>query len=140
MLRLQPFEQKHLEQINLGYDMPQQAKDSFMRGTKVNGMTLFDEDTILGFGGVHILWKGVGECWLMLSTEGKLKPRTVAKYTLKLFDDIMSEDSLERIQASVAAADPKAIAFAKWLGFEVEGLMKKYGPEGGDYYRLARIR
>ena len=103
-------------------------------------VTLFDEDTILCFGGVHLLWKGVGECWIMLSNEGKLKPLTVAKYTIKLFDDIMSKDSLVRMQASVSASDPKAISFAKWLGFEVEGLMKKYGPDGNDYYRLARIR
>jgi len=25
------------------------------------------------------------------------------------------------------------------LGFENEGLMKKYGPDGSDYYRFARV-
>jgi len=25
------------------------------------------------------------------------------------------------------------------LGFENEGLMKKFGPDGSDYYRFARV-
>ena len=140
MLRIEAFRKEHLDQINLDYELSDETKSTFMPNGQVTGVTLFDEDTILCFGGVHLLWKGVGECWIMLSNEGRLKPLTVAKYTIKLFDDIMSKDSLIRMQASVSASDPKAISFAKWLGFEVEGLMRKYGPDGNDYYRLARIR
>jgi len=46
---------------------------------------------------------------------------------------------LWRIQASVSASDTKALRFASWLGFEDEGLMKKYGPDGSDYRRVARF-
>ena len=140
MPRLEPFKQEHLDQINLDYELSDETKKTFICNGELSGITLFDDKTILGFGGVHLLWRGVGESWIMLSTEGRKKPLTVAKYTFNLFDDIMARNSLERIQASVASDDPKAISFAKWLGFEVEGLMRKYGPDGNDYYRLARIR
>jgi len=31
------------------------------------------------------------------------------------------------------------LRFAKFLGFTNEGLMKHYGPDGSDYYRMAKI-
>ena len=57
-----------------------------------------------------------------------------------MFDVIETENELDRIQASVSADVPTAIRFAKWLGFENEGLMRQYGVDGGDYYRMARIK
>ena len=52
----------------------------------------------------------------------------------------MQDDaSLKRIQASVHTNDQQAIRYVEWLGFENEGLMKKYGPDGSDYYRFARV-
>jgi RimJ/RimL family protein N-acetyltransferase len=140
MPRLEVFKKHHLDQIDLGYNMPEEVKESFMRNGNPKGLTLFDNDLILGLGGIHPLWAGVGECWIMLSTYGRKKPLTVAKHSYLLFDDIMEGENLNRMQASVAVSDSKALSFAKWLGFEVEGLMRKYGPDGEDYYRLARIR
>jgi len=35
--------------------------------------------------------------------------------------------------------DPEAIRFARWMGFEDEGIMYKFGPDGSDYYRMARV-
>jgi RimJ/RimL family protein N-acetyltransferase len=35
--------------------------------------------------------------------------------------------------------DDRAYRFAEWLGFENEGIMRKYGVDGGDYYRMARV-
>jgi hypothetical protein len=34
----------------------------------------------------------------------------------------------------------QAIRFAEFLGFEKEGLMKKFGPEGSDYIVMGRIK
>jgi RimJ/RimL family protein N-acetyltransferase len=51
----------------------------------------------------------------------------------------MHEAQVQRVQASVHAEDGQAVRFARWLGFENEGLMKKYGPDGSDYYRMARV-
>ena len=31
------------------------------------------------------------------------------------------------------------LKFAKWLGLKEEGLMKKYGFDGSDHYRYARL-
>jgi RimJ/RimL family protein N-acetyltransferase len=52
---------------------------------------------------------------------------------------VQEDNDLQRIQASVHANDKQAIRYVEWLGFENEGLMKKFGPDGSDYYRFARV-
>ena len=40
----------------------------------------------------------------------------------------------------VLKADFKlGLRLATWCGLEVEGLKKKYGPDGSDYYQLGKI-
>ena len=56
-----------------------------------------------------------------------------------MFDHMQEEYKYQRIQASISVKDAKAKRFAEWLGFENEGIMKKYGPDGSDYYRYARV-
>jgi len=85
------------------------------------------------------MWQGVGEGWLIMSKYGYDIPKTVARYADEFFDVIMTEANLQRVQASVNALDPRSVRFARWLGFENEGLMRKYGPDGTDYYRMARV-
>ena len=34
---------------------------------------------------------------------------------------------------------PRQVGFATWLGLKPEGIMRKYGPDGSDYYRMAKI-
>jgi RimJ/RimL family protein N-acetyltransferase len=139
MLRFENFTKNHLDQIDLGYEMPKETKSGFIGNEAYKGVTLFNNDDILAVGGVHTLWEGVGECWIMLSKSGRKKPFTVAKYTFVLFDNMISQENIIRLQASIASTDDKALKFAKWLGFEFEGIMRKYGPDGDDYYRVARI-
>jgi RimJ/RimL family protein N-acetyltransferase len=56
-----------------------------------------------------------------------------------LFQHIQEEHKLYRIQASVSVLDLTANRYAQWLGFQKEGIMKKYGPDGTDYVRYARL-
>jgi hypothetical protein len=44
-----------------------------------------------------------------------------------------------RIASEPHVDDDRAYRFAEWLGFENEGIMRKYGVDGGDYYRMARV-
>ena len=44
------------------------------------------------------------------------------------------------MHANVKADWMEAIRFAEFLGFEKEGLMKKFGPEGSDYLVMGRIK
>ena len=44
---------------------------------------------------------------------------------------------LQRVQATVLKENKKAIKWIEFLGFEREGLMRKY--VGGDHYLYARV-
>jgi len=134
-----PFKKEHLSKINLVFEMTQAGKDCLSGYNDVIGYTGMEGDTVLATGGVHRMWQGVGEAWLLVGKEGYDKPRTVAKYTDYIFQHILEEHEMFRIQASVSAIDPVANRYAQWLGFEKEGIMRKYGLDGSDYIRYARV-
>jgi hypothetical protein len=139
MLNVEVFNRKDVDEIDLGYGFSSTEKDSFKSHNNVVGLTARKDKDIVVMGGVHVLWQGVGEGWIMVSKNAHKMPVTVARYADEFFDVIMDEANLQRVQASVHSEDAQAIRFARWLGFENEGLMKKYGPDGKDYYRMARV-
>ena len=123
MPKIIPFKKEHLYKINLLFDMTSSGKESLGASKDVIGYTGMDGDVVLATGGVHPMWEGVG----------------VARYTDMLFQHIQEEHKLFRIQASVSVLDLTANRYAQWLGFQKEGIMKKYGPDGTDYVRYARL-
>jgi len=48
-------------------------------------------------------------------------------------------NNIWRLQTAVKANFKLGIRFAEWLGLQQEGLMKQYGPDGTDYYRMAKL-
>ena len=62
-----------------------------------------------------------------------------AKTIKRLQDETCKKYKIKRLQTSVKADFKRGIRFATWCGFKNEGLKKKYGPDGSDYYQLARI-
>lgn len=139
MLRFLPFAQEHVQHIKLMFDLSEDGRKALVEHKDIRGYTLFEEDVVLGIGGVHNIWNGVGEAWLLLGKEAFARPRTVARHTVNMFDHMQEEYKYQRIQASIAVKDGKAKRFAEWLGFQNEGIMRKYGPDGSDYYRYAKV-
>ena len=96
-------------------------------------------DEVSAVGGIHEMWAGVGEGWVILSKHAPKWKLSLARYAKTLFSSILATTSLHRVQASIHMGDPEAIRFARWMGFEDEGIMYKFGPDGSDYYRMARV-
>ena len=69
--------------------------------------------------GMKMIWGQVAEGWVIASSEMWNYPLAVAKAIKKDFE--------------------QGQRFAEWLGLENEGLMKKFGFDGTDQYRYARI-
>jgi hypothetical protein len=44
----------------------------------------------------------------------------------------------KRLEATVHVDYEKSIKWLEAMGFEIEGTLKKYGPTGDDYYKMAR--
>jgi hypothetical protein len=89
--------------------------------------------------GMKPIWKGVAEGWVLATSEVWKHPLLVARAIKKDFEKVAKQHNITRVQTAVRANFDMGLKFAKWLGLESEGLMKKYGFDGTDHYRYARI-
>ncbi len=104
--------------------------------------TIIFDDEIVGVGGMIILWKGVAEMWLMLTANCRKEGffGIIAFEAIKnKVDEMLEEHKIRRAQATVRIDFPKAKKMVKALGFELEGIMKSYTPDGADVELYARI-
>lgn len=139
MLKFKKFEKEDLNNIETNFHFPESSKAAMMKESCLSAYTAMQESRVFMIGGVYGLWDKVGEAWFMMSKYAYDMPISAAKYSSLLLDHVQEENDLQRIQASVHADDKQAIRYVEWLGFENEGLMKKFGPDGSDYYRFARV-
>lgn len=139
MLNFRAFEKSDVMNIELDYELSGESRVGLTSHPNIVGYTLEDSEGILAVGGVHLMWFGVGEAWLLVSPRALERPVALARYSKRLMRVIMDKENIRRVQASVHVDDARAFAFAEWLGFDHEGIMRKYGIEGDDYFRMARL-
>ena len=101
------------------------------------GLALMDGSEIVAVTGLAPLWDGVAEAWFLPTREVKNKKLRTIRLVRKEFDAAIKRLKLRRVQAIVRSDFTDAHKLAKFLGFESEGLMHKYGPDGSDYERYA---
>jgi len=103
-------------------------------------VTLWHEDQLVGCGGVVVLRPGVGEAWVMGGPEVHKHGRQVYKTCKRALDAAENIFRLRRMQATVLANQDKWIHFAQRMGFDIEGRLRKYGPDEQDYLMMARLK
>jgi hypothetical protein len=85
------------------------------------------------------LFYGVEEMWLMLGANGRKHAKTLTRVAHGFVDFRMKAGGLHRLQMTVRCRDLKAVRWAKSLGFEIEGLMRKYGTDGSDFFMMSKV-
>ena len=89
--------------------------------------------------GLGDLWPGVAEAWMVAHPEMiQIAPRSIARATKEVFEQKIA--GYRRVQISVRDDWPTALRFARFLGFEDEGLMRMYGPDHRDYRRMSIVK
>ena len=86
-----------------------------------------------------MVWGRVAEGWVIATSEIWKNPLAVARAIKKDFARVAREHNIERVQTAIRKDYKQGQRFAEWLGLENEGLMKKFGFDGTDQYRYARI-
>lgn len=89
--------------------------------------------------GMKLIWNGVAEGWVLATKEVWDHPLLVARAIKKDFARIAKENNINRVQTAVRANYTTGLKFAKWLGLQEEGLMRKFGFDGSDQYMCARV-
>jgi len=143
---VKPFKQEHADQI-VSYGMNHKLMEidaSFKENRiclsdKGNAYTLFVDKKPIVAGGIFLLWEGVAEGWVMASQNIYDVKFLAAKEIKKRTDELCQRNKVKRLQTTVKYDFSQGIRFASWLGLKPEGIMRKYGPDGSDYYRMAKI-
>lgn len=114
-------------------DMPTDPKASY---------TALWDGVIVGVGGASMLWESNWEFWLILTKDSKLDGAhgiVAFEAIRKKIDEIIEENNIVRAQATVRLDFPRGIKMLEALGFQAEGILRRYCPDGCDSYRYARI-
>ena len=149
MLYIVPYTKEH-GQIILSYQMNHKILEADRHYINVEGDAKNLEQDNLAFTGIvnnkpifaagmKMIWNGVAEGWVLATKEVWDHPLLVARAIKKDFARIAKENNINRVQTAVRANYTTGLKFAKWLGLEEEGLMKKFGFDGSDQYMYARL-
>jgi hypothetical protein len=140
-LNLKQFEVRHAEEAMDGEE-PVTGFYGYVAHMRVEGMSWSAEvdGTIVASAGLVPLWKGVAEAWMISSDDVGRHRIKVARQLRVMFDEVMWHRGIYRAQANIHHKFEKAIRLAEWLGFENEGLMRRFGIEGADYIRYAKVK
>lgn len=136
MYNVREFNKQDVYDIDVGYEFD---RSLLVEGQRTVGKTLERDGEILATAGVHLMWNGVGEGWALVSPKVEENGLVFARYAKKMISDIIKSNNLTRVQATIHGSDTVAAKFASWLGFQNEGVMRKYGVNGEDYVRVARV-
>jgi hypothetical protein len=97
-------------------------------------VTVFDGDRIVICGGIAKVTESNGVCWALLSADAG-KHMTWLHYAVKRF---ITLNPWRRLEATVEENFEDGCRWVKLLGFEFEGRMAKYGPNGETHLRYSR--
>lgn len=89
------------------------------------------------FGSVRI-WNGVEEMWLLMEERGRNIAVSLTKAAIAYRDFRVISGNLHRLQITVRCEDMRAVRWASFIGFNIDGMMMRYGPDGSNYYLMSR--
>ena len=108
--------------------------------TAITGLsfTLLVNNNIVLAGGIIPLWHGVAEGWVMCSQKVFDHKIRAASSVKKRLDYLCINNKIGRLQTAVKEEFYTGVRFAEWLGLKKEGLMKYYGLDKTNYWRMAK--
>lgn len=115
-------------------------RKNILQLTGENSFTGLFRDEIVGFGGVHDIWPGVGECWVVFNLKFINKPKLLFENTKKVFSAILGTNQYHRLQATCRVDVPITANFLEHLGFEIESVLHKFGTDKADFFMYAKVQ
>lgn len=140
-----PFAQHHVDRISIESQevlvlTDQKGASDILSAQAQMGpaVTGFIGTTPAAVFGFVSIWRGVAEAWLVADRSARAMPVTLTRMGLKVMDIAKISMELHRIQITVRTTDKRAYDWALAIGFREECVMRRYGPDGVDYFLMAR--
>ncbi len=139
-MKVIPFEKHHADEItrlNKATEMPgfDKVKEVWKSGGPA--YTVMIDDQIIFCGGIVLMGWNSGEAWTYTTDFIEKYPKLVFKTVKTYLIAIAQREKLVRVQATCYLWNKKGARFLEKLGFEFEGLMKKWGPTHEDALMFA---
>lgn len=144
--RIEPLTREHLSSMVLRADHHEYVRalgvhnaaveEALVRGA---GVALVVDGGVAAAAGVCPFWDGAGLLWMRVGVLAGRYPFALARASRTFVRAAQESLRLRRLQATVAFGNAPARRFISWLGFAPEGILRSYGPEGGDYVMYARL-
>ena len=134
-----PFEPWHLTQLDEITDrfwIAPTMEYGRMLQTAGPCHTLFAGPNVLGCGGFVQYWEGRVQAWTVLALAVKRYPMALHRLVTRMLSQVQAR----RIECTVDPTNVAAVRWAVRLGFQYEGTMRGYTPDGAtmDLYALVR--
>ncbi len=94
------------------------------------------DEGIMGIGGIIPQWENRAIAWAMVSKEAGRCFLQIHKETKRQIDAA----PFRRIEATIDVGFKPGHRWVEMLGFEMEGYLRHYRPDGGDQIMYARIK
>lgn len=113
----------------------------YSKALEIPGMawTALKNDEVLGCAGMIPVWEGRVIAWALFGDIPKHSWILIFRKIQKEFRDALANHGRHRIETTTPVDFVPGHRLAKMLGFEIEGLMKEYGPDGKDHLMLGKI-
>jgi len=103
--------------------------------------TGFWDEEIIGCAGVTPVWHGRAIAWALISIHaGPARMLAIHRDVGEFLDDVQRRPEFRRIEATCAREFTAARRWVIMLGFQHEGLMRRYDAQGVDHDLYARVR
>lgn len=98
-----------------------------------------DGEEFLGCAGILKIWEGRGFAWMAVSRKvGRFHMLAIHRRTMAVINTA-TDLGLYRLETTVRTGFAAGRRWALMLGFEREGTMRRYAPDGGDHDLYARV-
>jgi hypothetical protein len=147
MIRVEKYKHEHLNEMR---EMGLRVEDNRrmiienpetwkMMAERSEAYSVFVNGDILFSGGILMLQEGFGEAWLLCSVLVYIYPLTVYRMASRLLNKTIEDCNLYRVQATPRTNWSTGYRFVESLGFQREGVLRKYGLDREDCYMYGRI-
>ena len=89
--------------------------------------------------GADTLWTGVGEIWALFSVFYRDNRFSLHRDVLYLIEQFLTVHKFHRLHAAIPGNDYMALRFALSMGFEMEGVLRKFDIMGQDHIMVSRV-
>ena len=122
--------------IRLGDDLGGFSESAISNGP---AYTFWKDEEPVAVMGVIPAYTGVGGVWCVISDSARGKGTELSRRARRLLTLTMERLNLHRVHAFVRRDNSEYIRWARFMGFNVEGVMFKGTPEKKDMVIMAKV-